>query len=154
MGRDDAPALGETHPGLHLTPHLAGRCIAVEKRGRHREVVAVCGDHNAVRSPGEVRGRAARAESLDRLEAVEGFTAAIAQGSRIVTEKTVEGFNIGCHERGFVTKEGGRNLRQYLWIIQFHLTLDQDLELALLQRLGAQAPPRLREQRLPAMAPQ
>src|ERR1051326_6314681 len=83
MGRDHMPAVGKSHPALHLPADLARHGGAVKQRRSHGEVAAVCGDDGLRDRAREANRRARRPERGDLVVAVENFGPAVADGAWI-----------------------------------------------------------------------
>src|SRR5438874_1662422 len=123
MGGDDAPALREANPGLHLPADLAGRGVAIEQGGGHGRVAAIAGDDGFRRAPVEAHRRAPGTEAGDRLVAVEVLADAIAQRAGIVAEELAEHCDVVGDQRLLIALERGFDFRDHVGEIDLHLKI-------------------------------
>ena len=87
MRRDDPPALGKAHPGLHLPSHLARQRVAMEQRRGHGHVAAIGRDDRPRGRAPQPDRRARGAEGRDLAVAVKVLADAVAHRARIVAEE-------------------------------------------------------------------
>ena len=94
MGGGDAPPVFGPHPGLHLPADPARRGVAIEQSCRDGAIVSVSCDLGLCEAARQTGRGAADAEGADRLDAVEIFRDAIADGGRLGQEQRVEGGDV------------------------------------------------------------
>src|ERR1700722_20456918 len=62
MGGNDFPALGKSHPGLHLASDSAGRGVAIKQCRGNSRIAAIARDHRVGGPTHQAHGRARRAK--------------------------------------------------------------------------------------------
>jgi len=94
MGGGDAPAFRKAYPSLHLPPDFARLAGTMIERGRDGVVAPVGADYSLGQRAGQTDRRSRRAERCDLVVAVKDLRAAVADGTRILAEKLIEGGNV------------------------------------------------------------
>src|SRR6478752_8314014 len=123
MGGDDAPALREFYPGLHLAADLTRHRVAIEQGGGDRGVAAIAGDHGFRGAAVEADRRAPGAESGDCLIAVEVLADAIAQRAGIVAKELAEHCDVVGDQGLLVALERGFDFCDHVGEIDLHLKI-------------------------------
>src|SRR3954451_21547555 len=123
MGGDDAPALRELYPGLHLPADLARHRVAIEQGGGDGGVAAIAGDHGLRGAAVEADRRAPGAKAGDRFIAVEVLADAIAQRAGIVAEELAEHRDVVGDQGLLITLERGFDVRDHVGKIDLHLKI-------------------------------
>src|SRR5271166_1771718 len=120
MGGDDAPALGEANPGLHLPPDPARGAVTPEQRRRDGAIPAVGDDAGLLELARKASRRARGSERLDRLVSKEVLGAPKADCGLAWQEEAIERLDIIVDKRALVIREGGFNLGLRLRIVDRH----------------------------------
>src|SRR5712675_868320 len=120
MGGDDLPALGESHPCLHLPSHPTRSGVAIQQRRGYRGVAAIACDHRPRGLAHQPRRRTRRPKRGDGVIAVEIFADPVAQRAGIVAEQFVKHGDIVRHQRLLIARELLGHLREHLGQIDVH----------------------------------
>src|SRR5216684_4275125 len=120
VGGDDLPALGESHPCLHLPSHPTRSGVAIKQRRGYRGVAAIACDHRLRGLAHQPRRRTRRPKRGDRVIAVEIFADPVAQRAGIVAEQFVKHGDIVRHQGLLIARELLGHLREHLGQIDVH----------------------------------
>src|SRR5216684_3811136 len=120
MGGDDLPALGESHPCLHLPSHSARSGVAIKQRRGYRGVAAIACDHRLRGLAHQPRRRARRPKRGDGVIAIEILADPVAQRAGIVAEQFIKHGDIVRHQRLLIARELLGHLREHLGQIDVH----------------------------------